>query len=187
MNIEGQVIDYFRAKGELTLGDIMNKFPVLTPASVSYAVRSMAIRGVLRTAHISDGISIFALVDNSAPVSKPGKEEGAFMAKMKAMRKDAKACNARMVRDGRPRTPSQLAATDTMARKALLRRDADIARILTLMDSGAMSFSEIRNATGLSDSQVKDRTSFGVTHGVFVRIGAGNKCRYQAATQEALI
>lgn len=183
MNIEGQVIGYFRNKGELTLNDILSKFPTLRPDSVSHAVRSMAIRGVLRTTHIADGISIFALTEKSR---NPGKEEGAFAATMTAMRKDADSCNARMVQDGIARTPGQLAATDLLARRSVFRRDADIARILNIIGIGSMSFGEIRDATGLSDSQVKDRMSFGVTHGIFARIGAGNKCRYQAITQGLL-
>ena len=182
MNVERQITDYFRVKGELTLGDILNKFPALTPAAAQSTIRSMASRGVLRRQARVDEIPIFEFlgVVETARKPKPGKDETKFMFMMRAMLKDAAACNARMMRDGRPRTPAQLAATEIMSRKVIAKRDADIARIVTLMASGPMSYSEIRKASGLSDSQVKDRMSFGVIHGQFVRTGKGNRSRYQA-------
>ena len=182
MNVERQITDYFRAKGELTIGDILNKFPALTPTAAQNTIRSMASRGVLRRQKRVDAIPIFEFVGvvETARKPKPGKDETKFMLMMRAMLKDAAACNARMMREERPRTPAQLAATDAMSRKVIVKRDADIARIVKLMNGGPMAYSEIRKASGLSESQVKDRMSFGVIHGQFTRTGKGNRSKYQA-------
>lgn len=187
MNVERQITDYFHAKGELTLGDILTRFPALTPTAAQSTIKSMAARGVLRRQTRVDEIPIFALTGYADTVRKPGKGGSPADDRMAALLKDAKACNARMIGEDRPRTPAQLAATETMARDAIARRDADIARIVTLMGSTPMSFSEIRTATGMSDSEIKNRMGFGVLYGQFVRVGEGNRSKYQAVATQGLL